>query len=145
LLHYALEQWATALFHDPRLWENPVFRMDTEECLTQHVEWATKKPGQRIELPFITVEKIRRLAKLGHRICIFMDEIDKFSPTRFKMATLFKLLNAVSEVHGQIVCVSNAQYDKLRELWGDYDDTAAAILSRISFEGENGAVIDFGK
>jgi hypothetical protein len=145
LFHYALEQWAIAEFNDFQLGEISVFRMNAEACLQEHVAWANKKAGQRIELPRITVEKIRDLAKQGNRPCLFLDEIDKFAPTHFKLITLFKLVEAVAQVHGQIVFVSNARFDELRELWGKYDDTAAAILSRVCFEGENGAIIEFNK
>jgi DNA replication protein DnaC len=145
LFHEALKRWAIAGYGDLQLSEISVFRTNTKRLLDEHVAWASRKPGQRIELPSITVERIGWLAKQGNRPCLYLDEIDKVNMTQFKITVLFELVDAISQVHGQIVAVSNAQYDKLRELWGKYDDTAAAILSRICFEGERGAIIDFGK
>jgi hypothetical protein len=146
LYRHALEETAVANFEGKPLTSGNVLKQNTKTCLDEHVAYATKKPNDHhIHAPKIWPYNIKQMGKQGVRPCLFLDEFEKVSMTPYKMTTLFDILNAVSEVNGQIVAVMNGSYEELRQRWLRYDSTADAILRRICSEGENGGMIHFSK
>lgn len=73
---------------------------------------------------------------------MFLDGIDKFNPTKYKLDTLFELINAVYEEGGQVVAVGNATVPKLQKIWGEFTDPDA-IIRRIRGEEATGKQIEF--
>ena len=106
LFHHAVRAWAIKAFEDDAMYERSVFRFNTKSLLDQHVAWATKENGDDTQYPDLTVKKIKTLANKEHKVRLFLDEIDKFNPTKFKLDTLFELIDAVYENAGQVVAVS---------------------------------------
>jgi len=142
LFRHAVFTWAQEAFADDAMWERSVFRFNAKVLLDSHVAWATKENDDDTKVPDLTVKKIKVLFNKGHKVRLFLDEIDKFNPTKFKLDTLFELVDAVYEEGGQIVAVGNASVPKLHKLWGDFTDPDA-IIRRIRGEEASGSQIEF--
>lgn len=142
LFHRAVHEWAIKAFEDDAMWEQSVFRFNTKAILDQQVAWATKENGDATKEPDLTPNKVRKLASKGHKVCLFLDELDKFNATKFKMDFLFELIDAVYETQGQIVAVSNATKSKLEKIWAEYD-SCDAIIRRICRTEARGKLIEF--
>jgi DNA replication protein DnaC len=141
LYHVAVLEWAWTAFENEDMWEQSVFRFNVKSLLDQHVAWATKADDNTKE-PDLTVMKITALVNKGHKVSLFLDEIDKFNPTKYKMDCLLELVDAVYVGKGQVVAVSNAPVSKLEKIWGEFTDPDA-IIRRIRGEEANGTQITF--
>jgi hypothetical protein len=142
LFRHAVHEWARIAFEDDAMWERAVFRFNVKSLLDQHVAWERKENREDTPEPDLTVKKIKRLANKKHKVRLFLDEIDKFNPTKFKLDILFELIDSVYETGGQVVAVGNASVSRLEKTWGEYTD-ANAIIRRIRGEEAHGSQIDF--
>lgn len=64
-------------------------------------------------------QMIRSAGQAGKRICLMLDEVDKFSVTEPRMDFLFELVNAATNAGGQVIAISNLPVAALRSKWGD--------------------------
>lgn len=146
--------FATALYHDA-VWRaveaqyrrgdvyTSVWRVTASVLLNQHVEWERGNKDDETSLvsrPTITEQLIQSAARNGYRPCLFIDEIDKFVPSEFKLSRLGEIIDAVYAAEGQIVATSNKSIDTLMAKWGT--DEALTILRRIG-AGPNAQEIEF--
>jgi predicted ATPase len=83
---------------------------------------------------------IHSAIKQGYRPCLFLDEIDKISPSEFKMNRLMQLVDAVYEAEGQLVATSNKTLTELISKWGENE--AGTVLRRIG-AGDGAKAIHF--
>ena len=78
----------------------------------------------------------------GYRPELFLDELDKFTPTETRMNELFKIVDAVNKANGRIVTTMNGRPEDLQRRWGVQQ--ADAVIRRISGETEGGFAVFFG-
>jgi hypothetical protein len=109
-----------------------VWRMNAKTVMDQIVAWEMEKnkdiPDFRKE-PVVYDLKVQRAARDGFSISLFIDEIDKLSPTDFKMAGLCSLIDKVYEAQGQVVATMNSTADELAAKYGANE--AGTVLRRI--------------
>jgi hypothetical protein len=144
LLRHGIESWAIDAERNDLLDRKSVFRANTRELLDEHHRWITRRDAEHLKPPSISASNIKTLGQAGCRVRLYLDEIDKFGPTKFRMDTLFELVDAVYSVEGQIVAVSNASLAMLQKLWSEFD-SADAIFRRICGKEANGTLIPFIK
>jgi hypothetical protein len=86
--------------------------------------------------PAVTVESIRTRCKAaGLAPVIWLEELDKYTPTRVRTNYLYRLIDGVYEMGGSILASANLKLPELQEHLGD------AIYRRIS--GANDADGDY--
>lgn len=118
-----------------------VWRVSASTLLREHKDWETRdKNNYSTEPPSVTEKAIRNAAAKGYRPCLFIDEIDKFSTTEFRVNTLAEIVDAIYVAEGQIVATSNKSPADLEAKWGS--DEAGTILRRIGSE-VNAHMIEF--
>jgi DNA replication protein DnaC len=119
----ALEAWAAGG------WKSiycPVVRVNVPTLLEQ---WVAKATNPEARVPDYSISQVHSCRNQRQRPRLFLDEIDKFKGSQFKLDKLLELVNAVYDEHGQIVATSNTSPEALTEAWGSfYGD---AILRRI--------------
>jgi ATPase family associated with various cellular activities (AAA) len=143
LLRHAVLEWArVASKKDCPV--RSIFRVNAKQILDEHHAWITRKEDDHVKAPSITPLQLRNLVRDGYKVSLFIDEIDKFGPTKFRIDSLLELTDVVYEGKGQIVATSNASRDRLKELWSGFD-SAEAILRRISGREANGWYVTFPK
>jgi hypothetical protein len=113
---------------------------------SEQIHWP-RRPNARekddnTKEPDLTVKIIKTLVHKKHKVCLYLDEIDKFKPTQFKLDILFELIDAVYETKGQVIAVGNATVPKLHKMWGEFTDPDA-IIRRIRGEEALGKQIEF--
>ena len=120
-------QWVTKPGTEWGLW-----RVNTSVWLEEQVRDSMAGRDEDVPIPDLTVRKITQAALKGVKPRLFLEEIDKFKPSEFKMNRLFEIVNAVYEADGQIVATSNTSPEQLANEWGNrYGST---ILRRIGDE-----------
>ncbi len=112
LYQEALQQWATnpLAVHGRAVWM--VRAGSLLESASMH--------AADIEKPFpeVTPEAIRFIAEKGLRPCLFVDEVEKWKPTDFKLDYFSRLIDAVYVAEGQLVLNSNLCPADLAAKWG---------------------------
>jgi hypothetical protein len=98
---------------------------------------ATGAEDEVIEAPYVTIPKIKSAAAAGFRPCLFLDEIDKFGATEFRMNMLCEIVDAVWAANGQLICTSNCRRGELLKMWGPSADTKGWPILRRFMEGED--------
>jgi len=118
----------------------PVWLTTTSDLLSSASAW---KANSSLPAPKVTPELVQRVARQGLRPCLFLDEIDKFSPTVSKLEFLGSLINSVYAAEGQIVATTNADPNDLIDKWNAViPDIGTTIIRRFAVEPE-GRTIDF--
>ena len=128
--------------YDLTLWFNPdacnpclpqfVWRVSTKYLMEEFVAYATGKEvdGKAAKEPRVNRRAICKAVQKGYRPCLYLEEIDKVSYTKFKTDCLFELIDAIYENHGQIVFNSNMTPAEFEEQFGAKD--GPAIMRRIA-------------
>jgi hypothetical protein len=145
--HLLIGLYRRALIAQVRAWSNSgmsashhgAWRVNTSVWLEEMVRESTSR-DENTPLPDLYVEKVTRVAAKGMRPRLFLEEIDKFKPSEFKLIKLFELVNAVYEDGGQIVATSNAPVETLAAAWGS--TYGEPILRRLG-EEPDGLTIQF--
>ncbi|HEY4001080.1 MAG TPA: ATP-binding protein [Candidatus Xenobia bacterium] len=108
-----------------------VWRVNASVWLEEQVRESTSNDDD-LYVPDLTEKRIQRVADAKYKPRLFLEEIDKFKPSDFKLIRLFEIVNAVYEAGGQVVATTNAPVDELAASWGPrYGET---ILRRIGEE-----------
>jgi DNA replication protein DnaC len=68
--------------------------------------------------PTVTPDNIRKWARKGLPVALFIDEVCKFSMSEAKLANLFETINACYETESQVVMTSNKSTKQLIASWG---------------------------
>ena len=144
LLRHATMRWTNDIFYHKDYPRKSIFRVNAKQILDEHHQWTLKKEGDNTREPEVTQKNIKALAREGFKVSLFIDEIDKFGPTKFRIDTLLELAGAVDETKGQLVAVSNASMVKLQQLWAGFD-SADAILRRFAGREASGQNLEFHK
>jgi DNA replication protein DnaC len=114
---------------------NRVWRIGTSNLLQQHVDWETRDkqdPNCAVPAPVVMEKAIQRVVTDKCRPSLFLDELDKITPSEFKLNRLRELIDAVYEGNGQVVATMNKTPKELAAKWGK--DMAGTILRRIGGE-----------
>ncbi len=112
LYRHRLEEWSAAPNRAEGL---SVWMLSANEYLTKLSQHAQNPSSPA---PVVTPDLIRKRSRQGLPVALFIDEMDKFSPTEAKLDNLFTLVNAVHACEGQIVMTSNAAMKDLAKSWG---------------------------
>ena len=144
LYFHHLAVWSVAAYRNPARLECPVYRFKANRMLEQHHEWEIMKYGDNTSAPDMTEKKILRLGGEGNPVVLFLDEIDKFSPTAFKLNTLHRLLDALKETNGRVIATSNAGVKELQRRWDQQGD-GASLIRRMTDYDSHGHWVAFSK
>jgi predicted ATPase len=117
-----LARWARRGLHC----DKPPRRLNVPSWLDQMVAKSTDPEAPN---PAFVVAQVGFYVNNGLLVELFLDELDKFRVTDFKLAKLLELITAVSDQLGQIVATSNASPQELVALWGK--NYAEPILRRV--------------
>lgn len=106
--------------------ELPVVRISADILLRQHQDYAINRPitterGEVIggaAVPSITVKLIQNYARMGKRMRLFLEEIDKVELTKSRRDAMFSIVNALEENNGQLVFNTNLRKPEFAELYG---------------------------
>jgi hypothetical protein len=137
LHRYALEAWAQRV-HQFGSHYPSVLRASVPELMKQHHAWSMRssehEQGMPVQVPTITIEKIKAIVTEGNRPTIILDEIDKVgNVTPAKLTVLYDLVNTAYEAKGQIIATSNTDAETLRKLWSkDQDEWASQMAGVIT-------------
>jgi hypothetical protein len=148
LAYDAIERWSFACEENPQLGEQSVFWVDTSDLLDKTQEHKhllqVRRPDDDLpKPPAVTADQITRLAKLGHKVCLVLEDFEKFGPTQPRLDHLHDLLNAIYKGKGQVVAISNYTESVLTEKWREFS-SAGPVLRRItSPEANNGSELEF--
>ncbi|HEY1810647.1 MAG TPA: ATP-binding protein [Acidobacteriaceae bacterium] len=112
--------------YSPHIW-----RVTASVLLHQHVAAETDREAPT---PEVTERMITTAARKGLRPIIFLDEIDKFPASDFKLGRLGEIIDAIYAAKGQIVATANKDAASLAKRWGD-PDVVGTILRRIGSDG----------
>jgi len=140
-----------------RVKSQTVWRVRTATLLAEHVAWETRDLSEsaavasrtydeygnlpaQVKPPSVTIDAIWEAVAAGLRPVLILDEIDKITPTAFKLMRLVEIVDAVYEAEGQIIATSNKSLESLLEKWGA--DEGGTILRRIGI-GPNAHTVDF--
>jgi hypothetical protein len=138
LLFEALTNSSLAVENDDKL-SPSVFFVDTFDLLEHTQDYKTDK---REDAPVVVSAQIDGLIKQGNRVSLFLDEIDKFSPTEPRLNLLLGLVRSVANGRGQIVATSNLLLEELQEKWKGFS-AAKPILRRLAGKLEYGLYLEF--
>jgi hypothetical protein len=130
LYRHGVEQWApqaTKQFDGVQA----CWRIKTATLLDQCVTWATRSgdDGAPTKYPAVTIERIQSALAKGYRPRLYLDEIDKFPFSDYKIGILGGVVDCIWENGGQVCATSNLGIDELTAKWGKSD--AGTILRRI--------------
>jgi predicted ATPase len=64
-----------------------------------------------------TEKPIETAAKAVVRPRVFLEEIDKFKASEYKLIRRFEIVNAIYEAKGKIVATSNTSVDEVAAAW----------------------------
>jgi hypothetical protein len=105
-----------------------IWRVKVPDWLEEMHRYDTRDfDGPPCPEPAVTVESIRTQCKAaGFTPVIWLEELDKFRPTRPRTNYLYRLIDGVYEMGGTIIASANLTLPELREHLGD------AIYRRIS-------------
>jgi DNA replication protein DnaC len=148
LAYDAVERWSFACEENPQLGEQSVFWVDTSDLLDSIQKYKKAQQDQRPDddppkPPAVTADQITRLAKLGHKVCLILEEFDKFSPTQPRLDNLHDVVGAIYKGKGQVIAISNDTVEVLKEKWRDFSSNGP-ILRRIAGpEANNGSELEF--
>jgi hypothetical protein len=124
-------QRASARVYDLGIPQPSVWRISASVLLDEHVAWEVRhsKPEGSVRCPCLTVSMVHSAVRHGFRPCLFLDEMDKITPSEFKLNRLMQIVDAVYEADGQVVATSNKTVAALIAKWGE--DEAGTVLRRI--------------
>ncbi|MEG9438232.1 ATP-binding protein [Edaphobacter sp. HDX4] len=136
---YRQALYATAAQHE-HLSTMPVWLCSAPEL----VEAASaRKSDPSLAFPRITPELVEKVSRQSMRPCLFLDELDKFSPTESRMSFLGSLIDSVYSANGQIVAAANMAPIDLVEKWDRaVPYYADSIIRRFAF-APSGTTITF--
>ena len=134
----AVNSWALDCYQRDIPSLNCTFRLRTGAFLDSCVAYASRG-DKEVAAPRLSAYNILALARRGYRVSLFLEEIDKFYATEFKLIELAAIVDAVYSTHGQLVTTSNTSVDDLFAKWNSHH--AHAILRR--FVEEDGMAICF--
>ena len=124
-----------------------VWRVSAKTLLDQFHSYAISRERvdqegntKPVPAPEVNREKIVAAAQAGLKPRLFLEEIDKIKPTRFRLDSLFEVIDAIYENNGQIVINTNMTQEQLAEFFGDTDERGPVFIRRITDEG--GVVIN---
>lgn len=105
-----------------------MWRIKVPDWLVEVHDYDTRDfGGPPCSVPSVTVESIRTRCKASEiPPVLWLEEVDKFSPTRARLNYLYRLIDAVYELRGTIVAAANLSLSELQEHLGD------AIYRRIA-------------
>jgi hypothetical protein len=99
-----------------------VYRMTTKALLDQFTQWQLHggDPDHRFEVmpPRMSRERIEKNARLGVRMHLFLEEIDKVKVTDSRASNLFEVIDALYENLGQLVLNSNLTPAEFQKQFG---------------------------
>jgi hypothetical protein len=131
-----LEEWSQ---HPMRGSGLSVWSFSAEEYLSS-VSLYSQNPSSTP--PVVTPELIRKLSAKGLPIGLFIDEVDKFDPSKgSKLEKLFSLLNTAYECNAQIAVTCNKSLPELANSWLD---SGRALIRRIGAQPD-GITLNFTK
>jgi hypothetical protein len=117
-----------------------VWRVNTSVWLEELVRDSMAGRDEDLPIPELTERKVTQTAQAGFKPKLFLEEIDKFKPSEFKLIRLFEIVNSVYEAGGQVVATSNTPAAQLATEWGArYGETT---LRRIG-DGPDGMMVLF--
>jgi hypothetical protein len=117
-----------------------VWRLNTSVWLEDIVNWNSPDRDEDAEPPELSTKRIESVVKAGLVPRVFLEEIDKFKPSEYKLIRLFEIVNAIYEAGGQVVATSNTPVAELAAAWGGrYGETT---LRRIGDEPD-GLTLNF--
>lgn len=118
-----LEEWAA---HPDAANGQSVWMLSATDYLNS-VSHHAQDPSSRA--PVVTADLIRKRPRQGLPVAIFVDEIDKFTPTEPRLNALFELINTAYSCKAQVVMTSNIPPNELAPKWGN--DLGGHILRRV--------------
>jgi hypothetical protein len=117
-----------------------VWRVNTSVWLEEVIKWNSPDRDDDAEPPELSTKRIASVVKAGLVPRVFLEEIDKFKASEYKLIRLFEIVNAIYEAGGQLVATSNTPVAELAAAWGGrYGET---ILRRIGDEPD-GLTLNF--
>jgi hypothetical protein len=147
--HIATALYRTSVEGWARQWyaldgkRDAVWRTSTSVLLEETARWDNKSASDRpVDKPVVIIEEIQRAFTDGYHVALFLDEIDKISPTDYKLNKLFQLVDLVWSNGGQLVATANKGMFDLSARWGA--DIAGSIIRRIA-DPKRGAALFFGQ
>lgn len=122
--------WMTAMYAQMCWWETSVdlsrtgtlvYRMTTKAMLDQFTQYAMhgNDPDNPADPPRLSRERIESVTRLGARMHLFLEEVDKVNQTDARMANLFEVVDALYENMGQLVISSNLTPQQFQEQFGE--------------------------
>lgn len=129
-----------------------VWRTDASDMLNEHQTWDLRDKNDEhssAHFPAVWLNSISAVARAGYRPCLFLDEIDKVSPSDYRLNRLRELINCVYEASGQIVATMNISPDALAAKWSAKvgsemgDAYCGTIIRRIASHDANGHLVQF--
>jgi hypothetical protein len=147
LLRDAVIDWAIDCYAEggPRMTES-VFRISVSELLRQYHHYDTSREitedGFTYKVapePHVTPQKIFKAHKLGYRVSVFIDELDKVNLNDYKYRCLFEIIDAVYEVSGQMVGTTNM----FLEPFEDWLGRGEALTRRFRQIDKKGVIMAF--
>ncbi len=85
---------------------DPVVFVDVADLINQIQSWRVPK-DEFTPQPVISAERINRLAAMGIKAHIFLDEFEKVKKSEFRMRETYDLLNAAYKHESQLVIAGN--------------------------------------
>jgi DNA replication protein DnaC len=84
--------------------------------------------------PEITRKKIRKAEAAGLKPRLFLEEIDKTKSTKFKLDSLFEVIDGIYENKGQLVISSNLTLSEFTETFGpEFARRVAEMCNVVNF------------
>jgi hypothetical protein len=148
LAYDAIERWALAWEENPQLGDQCVFWLDTSDWLEQIQTYKKLQQDQRNddhppEAPAVTADQITRLAKLGYKVCLILEDFEKFPPTQARLDNLHDLVGAVYKAKGQVIAISNDASEVLAQKWRGFSSNGPILRRIIGPEANNGRELEF--
>jgi DNA replication protein DnaC len=141
LYRKSLQRWADRAWRTNKF-TDAVWRITVSEFMEQYHLRSTGRSDMKVDangesymeevIPTVNANGIRAAVEAGHRPCLFLEDLDKFNPSRFKFVTLFAVVNQIFEARGQIVATSNYNPAQIEELFGK--EEGSTLMRRISNE-----------
>jgi DNA replication protein DnaC len=121
--------WMTAMYAQMCWWESGqslattgslVYRYTTKALLEQFTQWQTRtgKEDEFIPAPRMSRERIEKVSRLGAKMHLFLEEIDKVKLTDSRVGNLFEVVDALYENMGQLVINSNLTPEEFQSQFG---------------------------
>jgi DNA replication protein DnaC len=144
LAYDAVERWVEAWGENPRLGDQSVFWVDTSDWLDSIQRYKLHRDDDEPpDQPIVTAAHITSLGKLGHQVCLILEDFEKFPATQPRLDNLHDLVAAVYKAKGQIIAISNDTAEVLAEKWKSFSSGEPILRRIIGPEANNGSELEF--